>query len=141
LIKDIEGETKIYERIIDPRMGAAEKQSEDGATTIISDLEDQGYTFIPAPGVDIEDGLQLINNLLAYDEKKPIDSMNAPKLYISDRCQNFIFAMSEFTGKGGKNEATKDFIDLARYLAVSDIQYIEITNASDEVVYGKTGSY
>jgi hypothetical protein len=35
-----------------------------------------------------ENGLQLINGLLSYDEKRPISAMNGPKLYISDRCQN-----------------------------------------------------
>jgi len=126
LIRELEGEEKIYERFIDPRMGAAEKQAEEGATTIISDLDDHDMTVIPAPGVDIEIGLQLINNLLAYDENKPIDSMNAPKIYVSDRCQNFIYCVQEYTARGGNNEATKDFCDLARYLAVSNIEYYDI---------------
>ncbi len=141
LIKGIEGTDEIFERYIDPRMGAAERQSEDGATTIISDLDDAGLTVIPAPGVDIENGIQLLNNLLAWDESKPRDSLNSPKLYISDRCQNFIYAMAEHTGQGGRNEATKDFVDLGRYLAVSDIQYIDYKAHSAVLTYGKTGSY
>ena len=141
LIKDMEGEEEIYERFIDPRMGAAEKQSEEGATTIISDLDDAGMTVIPAPGVDIENGIQLINNLLSYDENKPIDSLNAPKLYISDRCQNFIYAMSEYTGQGGRQEATKDPIDAMRYIEVSNPDFIDLVAHSKELTYGKTGSY
>lgn len=125
LIKNAEGEEQIFERIIDPRMGAAEKQSQDGATTIISDLDDCDMTTIPAPGVDIDNGIQLINNLLAWDESKPRDSMNSPRMFISDRCQNFIYAMSEYTGRGGRNESTKDPIDCARYLAVSNVAFIE----------------
>ena len=131
LIKDSEGTEEIYERFIDPRLGAAEKQSAEGATTIISDLDDQDMTFIPAPGVEIENGLQLINNLLSYDDTKPIDSMNAPKLYISDQCSNLIYAMSEYTNKGGKNEATKDPIDVLRYLCVSNCDYIEPTSQNE----------
>jgi len=119
-----EGE-KVFERFIDPRLGAAEKQSLDGAVTIISDLDDCDMTVIPAPGVEIENGLQLLNNLLAYDESKPRDSLNAPRFFVSDRCQNIIYAMQEYTAQGGKNEATKDPIDCLRYIAVSNPEYLE----------------
>jgi len=136
-----EDDAEIFERYIDPRMGAAERQSEDGATTIISDLDDAGMSVIPAPGVDIENGIQLINNLLAWDESKPRDSLNGPKIYISDRCQNIIFALSEYTGQGGNREATKDCVDVLRYLAVSDIQYIDQNQFSLTQTYGRTSSY
>lgn len=141
LIRDMEKQDEIYERVIDPRLGAAEKQSEDGATTIISDLDDQNMTVIPAPGVDIENGIQLLNNLLAYDENKPIDSLNSPKLYISDRCQNTIHALSEYTGQGGRNEATKDPIDCLRYLAVNNSEFIDLQQHSEWAMHGRTGSY
>ena len=130
LIRTSEGDEPIFERFIDPRMGAAEKQSEDGATTIISDLDDQDMTVIPAPGVDIDNGLQLINNLLAWDEAKPRDSVNSPRLFVSDRCQNLIYALQEYTAKGGKDEATKDPIDALRYIAVSNPEYIEPVETS-----------
>jgi len=125
MIRDMEKDEVIFERFIDPRMGAAEKQSEDGATTIISDLDAQDMTVIPAPGVDIENGLQLINNLLAYDYNREVDSTNAPHLYISDNCQNLIYAMSEYTSKGGRTEATKDPIDALRYIAVSNPMFLD----------------
>ncbi len=141
LIKDAEKDEEVYERVIDPRMGAAEKQSEEGATTIISDLDDAGMTVIPAPGVDIENGIQLINNLLSWDENKPRDSMNSPKIFISDRCQNIISAMQEYSGQGGRNENWKDPIDTLRYLAVSDVQFIDVAKITDKMAYGTTGSY
>jgi len=141
LIKDMEGEEEIFERYIDPRMGAAEKQSEEGATTIISDLDDADMPVIPAPGVDIENGIQLINNLLAWDENKPRDSMNSPKFFVSDRCQNIIACMQEYSGAGGRNENWKDPIDVLRYLAVSDIQFIDQAKITDRQAYGATGSY
>ena len=132
LIKASEGTEEIYERYIDPRLGAAEKQSQDGATTIISDLDECDMTFIPAPGVEIENGLQLINNLLAYDDTKPIDSLNAPKLYISDRCQNLIFAMQEYTAQGGQKENCKDPIDVLRYLCCAGCDFIEETKVGHD---------
>lgn len=141
LIKSMEGEEKIFERYIDPRMGAAERQSQDGATTIISDLDDAGMTVIPAPGVDVENGLQLLNNLFSYDQEKPLDSVNAPRIYISDRCMNFIYACSEYTAKGGSGEATKDPIDVARYLAVSNVEHFDSRKHTAAEAYGQTGSY
>jgi len=124
LIRHLEGDEEIFERFIDPRLGAAEKQSQDGATTIISDLDDAGMTFIPAPGVEIENGLQLINNLLAWDESKPRDSLNSPRLFISERCQNVIYALSEYTNFN-RSEACKDPIDCLRYLCVSNCDFLE----------------
>lgn len=137
LIRNAEGDEVIYERYIDPRLGAAERQAQEGATTIISDLDDNDMVTIPAPGVDIDNGLQLINNLLAWDDTKPRDSINAPRLYVSDQCQNIIFALQEYTGKGGGNEATKDPADILRYLAVSNIDFVE--NVKPD--FGKTGVY
>ena len=132
LIKGIESDTRIYERYIDPRLGAAEKQTQDGATTIINDLDEADMTVIPASGVDIENGIQLINNLLAYDEKKPRSSVNSPRLFISDRCQNLIYALQEYTNAGGRDESCKDPIDCLRYLAVSNLQYFEETKGHDQ---------
>jgi hypothetical protein len=125
LIKHCEEGETIFERFIDPRLGAAEKQSADGATTIISELDDAGMIFLPAPGVEIENGIQLINGLFSYDESKPISSLNAPKIYISERCQNLIYSLQEYTAKGGKDEASKDPIDCLRYLLVSQCSFVD----------------
>lgn len=137
LIRAAEEGESIYERLIDPRLGAAEKQSQEGAVTIISDLDDNDFTVIAAPGVDIENGLQLINNLLAWDDSKPRDSLNTPHFFVSDRCDNFIYAMCEYTGKGGVTEATKDPIDIARYIAVSNASFLELAPPEK----GRTGVY
>jgi len=141
LFKDVEKDVEIFERYIDPRMGAAERQSQDGATTIISDLDDAGMTFLPAPGVDVENGIQMLNTLLSWDESKPRDSTNSPRLYVSDRCQNIIYALQEYTAKGGSNEATKDMIDPLRYLAVSNIEHIDMAKHTHAQTYGRTGGY
>jgi hypothetical protein len=139
LILTSEDGEEIFERFIDPRLGAAEKQSADGAVTIISQLDDEEMTVIPAPGVDIDNGLQLISNKLAYDESKEISSVNAPHLFVSERCANFIFAMQEYTAKGGKDEATKDPIDALRYIAVSNPQFYEESDLIDP--NNRTGVY
>lgn len=154
IIKDVEKDGEVFERIIDPRAGAAEKQTDDGATTIIQDLQEfedghgKPIVCLPAPvsrsgssKSEIENGIQLINNLLAWDESKPKDAMNTPRLFISDRCQNLIYAMSEYTAQGGPSEATKDFIDVLRYIAHADARHIDISKNSDYDNFGRTGSY
>lgn len=141
IMKDKEKDDEIFERFIDPRAGASEKQAEEGATNIMMDLEKQDITTIPASGIDIENGIQLLNNLLSYDDSKPIDSLNSPKMYVSDRCQNFIYAMCEYTGQGGRTEASKDPIDAARYIAVMNPEFIDTAKISDRAAYGVTASY
>jgi len=59
-------------------------------------------------------------------------------LYISERCQNLIYAMQEYTAKGGKDEATKDPIDCLRYLCVSNCEYSDIDKIGE---HGRTFSY
>ena len=86
LIMRLETGETIFERLIDPRLGAAKYQAQNGASSIIEDLADNGLTFVPAPGLEIEDGIQAIQSKLSYNVKQPIDSLNRPHLYISDRC-------------------------------------------------------
>lgn len=127
LIGDLEAETKdqVFERLIDPRLGAAKYQAQNGASSIIEDLADAGLVCIPAPGLDIEDGLQALQTKMAYDRKKPVDALNRPHFYISERCQNIISALEEYTGEDGLEEAWKDPVDTLRYAAIDGIRYVD----------------
>jgi hypothetical protein len=71
------------------------------------------------------DGLQKINDMLAYDRTQPVSYLNAPTLYICDECENTIFALQTWTGEDGLKGATKDWIDILRYMALLDLQYEE----------------
>lgn len=119
-----EGET-ITERLIDPRLGAAKYQSEFGSSCIIQDLDKAGLVFQPAPGVEIQDGLQAIQTKMAYNKNAPIDALNRPHFYISERCQNIIEGLQEYTAEGGADEAHKDPVDTIRYGCIADIRYID----------------
>lgn len=136
LITSLEAETKddVFERLIDPRLGAAKYQTQEGASSIIEDLADAGLVFRPAPGLDIEDGLQALQSKMAYNKKQPIDALNRPHFYISDRCQNIISALQEYTAEGGLEEAWKDPIDTLRYLAVSDPMFVSADSLKVKVV-------
>jgi hypothetical protein len=125
LILDLEQGEEIYERIIDPRLGAAKYQGQDGSSSIIEDLAEKDIVCIPAPGIDIEDGIQALISKMSYDTSKPLDSVNRPKFYVTDECQNIITALSEYTGEGGLKEAWKDGIDVLRYACVTDIDHVD----------------
>lgn len=141
LIMSLESETNdvIFERLIDPRLGAAKYQTQEGASSIIEDLSDAGLSFLPAPGLDIEDGLQALQSKMAYNKKMPTDSLNRPHFYISERCSNIIQALQEYTADGGQDEAWKDPIDVIRYLAVSPATYVSAD--SMKVAKGSKGGY
>jgi hypothetical protein len=123
LFRKLEEGFSPFERLIDPRLGAAVRQTEDGATTLISDFDKHDITFIPAPGVDIDNGLNLIKDRLTWNSEKPRDSLNTPKLFISERCEQTIAALLEYTARGGPEEASKDPIDCLRYLATSNVGF------------------
>jgi hypothetical protein len=122
-IRTLEGSEDIFERLVDPRMGAQEKKGQDGATNFITDFDKHDITFVPAPGVDIKSGLKKINELLQYDPEKPRDSRNCPKMFFSPKCGNWIHMMQEYTATY-TTEHTKEGPDLLRYLAQANPQFV-----------------
>lgn len=137
LIRGLEGQEQIFERLVDPRMGAAERKGEEGATTIITDFDKADITLIPAPGLDIDHGIKLINGLLKFDAEKPRDSKNSPRIYFSEKCENWIHMMSEWTNYS-RTEHTKEGPDILRYLVTSNPIHVA---PGDALVQGATGSY
>jgi len=127
----------IHERIIDPRLGQTKYMKESGASSIIEDLADQDLIFLPAPALDIEDGLQALQTKMAYDRRKRLDATNRPHFYISSECENTISCLQLYTGEGGYEEATKDGVDVLRYAALTGIYYIG--DQKPRVITGKRG--
>jgi len=130
----------IGERFIDPRAGRDAKISEDGGTCIIDLLgaeqrDGKSGEVIgpvmdvqPAKGLNEREGLSAINEMLHYDKKQDLDGvMNCPELYVSEECEQVIWALSNYTGTGGENAGCKDIMDLLRYLATADVQYYDAT--------------
>jgi hypothetical protein len=108
-------------------MGAATVRTKEGESNIINQMANLDFVFRPAPGVDIEAGIAKINDALAWDDTEPMTISNRPKLYISDRCDNTITSLLEYSGQS-RTEHFKDQIDCIRYLLVSGAEHI--TNAS-----------
>jgi hypothetical protein len=127
LFDDMEQDEEIFERIVDPRMGAATVREKEGESNIITTMANLGFVMRPAPGVEIETGIAKINDALSWNDTEPMTDENKPKLYISDRCENTITSMMEYTGQS-RSEHFKDQIDCIRYLMVSGADHI--TNQS-----------
>lgn len=124
-ILELEEGEEIFERLIDPRLGAAKYQAADSSSSIIEDLNEQEIICIPAPGMEIDDGLQALISKMSWDTTKPLDSVNRPHFYVSSNCENIIQALSEYTGEGGLKEAWKDPIDVLRYAAIAGVDHID----------------
>jgi phage terminase large subunit-like protein len=119
----------IFRRIGDPRSGRAEAVVDDGGTCLIDMMaeeqsDDEGVVpsmiVEPASGrtlIDLREGINLINEMLEYDEGKPIDLDNEPQFYVSSACRQVIDCLRMWTGQDGQKGASKDFIDLLRYAA------------------------
>ncbi len=125
-IERVEKQMKIgpvFERRMDSRYGNSSTVAKERPTTLIEECEEIGLSFIPTPGENIDEGVDLINDLLDYDTEKEVGLGNEPMLYISEQCTNMIFALQEWTGLDGRHGASKDPIDILRYAVLSRIEY------------------
>lgn len=124
---ELEEDEEIFERLIDPRAGGTPAQTEDGSETLIDLLsyDPMPLYFIAASGITIEQGIDKINSLLAYDPDEPISIVNKPRLYISKTCQNLIRSLQNLTAAGGDKNRWKDPVDVLRYIAVHGCEYVD----------------
>lgn len=134
-IAKLEGKEQVFERLMDSRYGNAQTVAKEHATTLIDECDELGMSFRPTPGDNIDEGIDLINTWLDYDLDKPIDSFNEPKLYISEACENTIYALREWTGQDGKHGACKDPIDNLRYALLAGLD-----DVSDDLLMCRRGS-
>jgi len=121
-------EERIAERWMDSRFGNTATQKADASTTIIEECADLGVSFMPAPLDPIDEGVSLINSMLDYEDSDDEEVARAPLLYISQACQNVIFALKIWCGKDAGHGATKDPIDCLRYMAVGRLVNFDANN-------------
>tara|TARA_Y100001973_G_scaffold104566_1_gene174793 strand:+ start:529 stop:2217 length:1689 start_codon:yes stop_codon:yes gene_type:complete len=120
---DLENGEDVFERIVDPRMGSATVREKEGESNIINTMSNLGMVFRPAPGVDVESGIAKINDALAWDDTEPMTEQNRPKLFVSERCENVISSLMEYSGQS-RQEHWKDFVDTIRYFYVSGPEHV-----------------
>lgn len=127
-------DVNVYRRGIDSRFaGNASYTAGAASTTLLEELISIGLPCEPASGKNIDEGLALINDALAYADGYDPQKLDAvqrmdqgPKLFIAESCENLWFALKNYTGLGGQKEATKDPVDCLRYLFLMDPCYVPI---------------
>jgi hypothetical protein len=130
LMLRLENGEEIVQSWMDPRAGATQAAGHEEATSLI-DLyatNDPPIIFDPAPvRAAIRLDLALINDRLDYDDAKPVDITNEPKLFISEACGNLIAAMHAWVPDvpGADKDPSKDPVDALRYLVLPDPQYVQ----------------
>jgi hypothetical protein len=102
----------------------------DAATTVLEEMINLGLALQPAPSDPIEEGVTLINSMLAHSAESP------PRLVISRACPALIFALKVWTGKDEKTGACKDPIDCLRWAAVGGLADVgESLNLAEPACY------
>jgi hypothetical protein len=126
-IARLEGDEVIRERLMDSRYASSATILRDGVTTLLDECADIDLDFNPTSGRAIDEGVDLINNALAYDPDKPVAHGNEPRLFISRDCANVIYSLKEWTGADGNKAATKDPLDCVRYAVTAEpeLLYVE----------------
>lgn len=125
---------RLFERIMDSRAAASPRERDDGTTTLldeVNDAIDATYDdlaiypdFSTAGGGKEAEGIEMINDALAFNEDAPITQLNHPELIILEPCTNIRYSLAEYTGLDGMKAANKDPIDVLRYLKVKQADYI-----------------
>ena len=128
MIMDLEGDEEIQERFIDPKAAGTPTASKEGGVTLLDLLEESGLSFTPAATVTVDERVLLINDLLSYNKDEETSEDNSPRLFVSERCQNLIYSLREWTGADGQKGASKDPIDCLGYLTVMNPEFVEAKN-------------
>jgi hypothetical protein len=133
-------------RIMDPNYGR--RRSLSSGLTIADEFQLRGVAFDTTVTDDLAAGHKRVQEYLAWDREKPLDSTNQPKLYVLRRCRNIIKGFHNYVwddwkgkiaeGKAAKQkprEAYKHFMDVVRYTVMARVRYIqpgELDNAAQE---------
>lgn len=124
-------------RYIDPRAGHNPHADQHGGTCLVDEFLDEqrdsrtGQLLGPAmpfelgSGVRTDFGKSAIEGLLYWDTDKPLTPLlNAPHLYVAEHCHQVSWALENWTGRDGEKGASKDFIDLLRYMALANLRHL-----------------
>lgn len=128
-------------RLIDPNFGL--KRYGNSGRTVKEEYEIesrlQGYPMRFAPANDdIPAGHKKVREWLNYDEAKPIDERNHPKLYFFDDLQNTIHGMTHYMyedWKAGKDTKSQKERPQEKYKHFPDaVRYIIMDNPTNRVL-------
>lgn len=114
----------IQERQGDSRLGHNPTKTEAGNTSIIDEFAKDEVDFDAMSGRCLSDGDALINNDLAWDEKKPRSPRNSPKMFVHKKCKGIIWALANYSGVDGPKAACKDPRDVVAGMALGELIYV-----------------
>lgn len=120
----------IEDRFIDSRAAVKPHMEELGATSTFEQFDEEhedaeggerleAIRFQMAKGDRID--LNLIRDLLAPKKDGEGRIVGSPRLLVSRKCRQVIWALTNYTGKAGERGAAKDFIDVVRYAVGADL--------------------
>ena len=141
LIRRIEGDTPSHIRFADPNYGPR-KDVVRGIhiESVVSEMEKRGLSFNCQLNDDLAFGEGRVHALLHYDTSREVDSLNRPRLFVTENCINARAALAFYSAKTiqgtdnipdetKRDETFKDFADLFRYLAVSPLAQMALSDA------------
>ncbi len=123
---------EIRDRYIDSRAGPRPHLEEFGATCVVLQFAESHHdteTGAELPPVDFlmvsgeRIDLNLLREMIAPQRDREGRIVRPPRLFVSRRCRQVIWALANYTGKAGEKGACKDPIDCLRYLVNADLAH------------------
>ncbi len=129
-------EHESFWKIIDPNF--SRKRVGVNGLTVAEEFQIRGIAFDTSVNDDIAAGHKAVEQRLRYDKTRPLDALNAPKLFVKRNCRNIIRAFRNYVwddwrgvigeGKAPKEavkEKYKDFADVVRYTAMARVRHLK----------------
>jgi len=120
---------------MDSRAASSPRIEKDRSATLYEMFKDYGLEMCLAPGIDINDRVRMVNDLLDYDDGEAGTLGDPPRLFITENCKNLIFAVEYWTGADGLKGPTKDPVDCMGY-AVGKLAAEEWVDLTERVREG-----
>jgi phage terminase large subunit len=133
LIRELDDDRQIYIRLMDPNAGPRKDVTRGTYVESWVDLfAPYGLLFHTQLNDRLDYGEGCVRRLLAYAPEQPLTALNRPRLYVFDHCLNTIASLSYYTvatkagtdaeiKEGERDPLHKDFADVVRYIAVSQV--------------------
>ncbi len=127
ILKIMEKGKRMEWRIIDRHFANSRN---DYGTTLKQDLADKyGLEFMDSYSCEeeVETGIQKTKDLLGFNDRMEIDSLNFPRIRVKERCKNIIRSLERWdrnpdTLKPNADSKYKDHFDLVRYIAMAGLE-------------------
>lgn len=132
-------EEVITSRFVDSRAASTPRVEKDRPVTLKTQFDDIKIFFFLTPGADIADGVSKINSALDYELDEHENFINLAHFFVSEECENSIYALENWMNVDGQDGACKDPIDLIRYLFMAECEDVGPNDYSPRggVSYGR----